>query len=226
MLFLLLFGLFEVSVTAAESAMPSDWAGFVAASDRSDDGLIMDVLKEADFETSVQMCTALAARKDPYAQDILLWMLSLFSKTAEYKTETRLRITMKAFFDDAPSPKVKQERIVANADFIDQLVKHVTRFRDPQLRDDVVRLLPSLPEQGRLSALMDVGSGLIDALKQADGRLSVSDTGLAYDYLALVQKIGNSDFMEPCLTISRLSRDSELTKKSRQVAISLTETSK
>jgi hypothetical protein len=175
-------------------------------------------LKEADFETSARMIEALGLRKDPYAEDVLSSLLSQYSKRSEYKTELLIRLAMKAIFDDAPDPTALRNRLVANADFIDQLVKRIAQFKDPQLRGSVVLLLPSLESPDRLAALMEVGVGIIEALKQTDGTLPAPDTGLAYDYLSIVQQMGNSDFMEPCLAVARLSRDSELRQKARQVA--------
>ena len=212
---LLLFSL--VGVCAA-SASATDWGAFVAASNRNDDGLILDLLKDADFATSAGMLEALGSRKDPYAEDILSWLLSRFSKTSEYKTEALIRLAMKAIFDEAPDAHALQERLAANADFIDQLVRNIARFKDPQLRGSIVRLLPRRQGPERLAALMEVGAGVIEALNQADGKLTDPDMGLAYDYLGVVRQIGNSDFMEPCLEIARLSRDSGLTQKARQVA--------
>jgi hypothetical protein len=200
------------------SAAAVDWGAFVAKSNRGDDPFIVDLLKDADLETRIQICEALGSRPDPYAEDILSWLLAGFSTSSEFKDELLLRIAMKALFDDARDEKSLQERLDANAGFLEELVRNIGKLTDPQLRGSILRLLPRLHAAGRLPALMEVGADLITALEQNGGRLSAPDTALANDYLATVQEIGGADFMEQCLQMARLSRDAGLTQKARQVA--------
>ena len=63
------------AAACAAAAYAADWSTFVAASNRADDGLILDILKDADFQTSSEICLAIGTRSDPYAADILSWLL-------------------------------------------------------------------------------------------------------------------------------------------------------
>lgn len=201
------------------SAHAADWGTFVALSNRRDDGLILDILKDADFQTSLEICLAIGSRSDPYASDILSWLLVGFSKTREYKTEHLIRLALASLFDPSQDGQQLQARLDANASVVSDLVRGIDGFDDPQLKGLIVRLLPRLGESDRLSALMKVGAGIIDHLGRAGGMLSPPDTGLAFDYLDVVLEIGNADFMEPCLSISRLSRDRAVIQKARQASV-------
>jgi len=209
---LLLFSL------CAASAQAVDWGAFVASSDRGDDRLILEIMEGADFDTRVQMCEALGSRKDPYAEDILSWLMARFSPSTEHESEVLVRLTMKSFFDEAPNDQVLRERLQANPGFIDDLVGSVAKWQDPMLKDSIIRLLPHLGDMNRLPALMEVGTGIVETLQRTAGNISAAETRLAYDYLAIVQAIGTPDFLEPCLAIARLSRDKDLTLKARQVS--------
>jgi hypothetical protein len=210
--FLLLFSTCAVSLTAM------DWEAFVAHSSRSDDGLILDALKQADLETSIQICQALGVRKDPSAEDILMWLLAGFSRSSGYKNEILLRVVMKSLFRSSQGDAALKDRLDANASFVDEIVNTIARFQDPQIKGEILRLLPRLPAANRLTALMETGAEVVRALQQDDGRLSPAENGLAYDYLATVREIGGADFMDQCLELARLSRDPILTEKARQVA--------
>ncbi len=207
------------AAACAAAAYAADWSTFVAASNRADDGLILDILKDADFQTSSEICLAIGSRSDPYAADILSWLLAGFSRTVEYKTEHLIRLALASLFDPAQGDQQLRGRLDANAAVVSDLVRGIDGFRDPQLRGLIVRLLPRLGEPDRLSALMKVGAGILDHLRQTGGILSPSDTGLALDYLDVVQEIGNADFMEPCLSISRFSRDQAVVQKARQASL-------
>jgi hypothetical protein len=200
------------------SAAAADYGSFVAASDRRDDGLILEILKDADLQTSVQICQAIGSRSDPYAADILSSLLAGFSKTGEYKTEYLLRVAMSSLFDPSHGDQELRARFEANAAVLEEMVTNIGGFQDPQLMGILVGLLPRLASANRLRALMDVGARIIDHLGKTDGALSAPDRGLAFDYLSAVQEIGNADFLEPCLAIARLSRDRVLVQKSRQVS--------
>ncbi len=209
---LLLFSVCSISAAA------QDWSVFVAASNRADDPFIIDMLKDADLETRIRICQALGSRRDPYAEDILSWLLAGFSTSSEFKDELLLRVAMKALFDDAPGAKALQDRLDANADFLNGLVENIGELKDPQLRGSILRLLPRLTAVNRLPALMEVGADLINALQQGGGWLSAPERALADDYLATVQGIGDPDFMEQCLQMARLSRDAGLTREARRTA--------
>ena len=206
------------------SAHAVDWAAFVANSDRTEDGLILDIMNGADFDTRVHICEALGLRTDPYAEDILSWLVARFSRSAEQETEVLLRVTMNSLFDEASSDQVLRDRIQANSLFIDELIKRMADFHDPMLRDSVIRLLPHVADGNRLSALMGVGAGIESSLRQ--GSISAAETALAYEYLTVVQQIGTPDFLESCLAIARLSWSKDLTEKAHQVARVLASTAR
>jgi hypothetical protein len=215
--------LLAVLSLCAVSAYSADWGSFVAASTSVDDELILGILQNADFETSLQICEALGERKDPHAADILSWLLAGFSEGGQYKTEYLIRIAMKSLFDPTIGDQALRDRLDANASVLADMVKGIDDFHDPQLEGIIVQLLPHLGGMNQLSALMKVGTGVIGHLQQAGGALLPPDTGLAIDFLAAVQAIGDADFLEPCLTIARLSRDEMVSQRARQVAHLLTD---
>ncbi len=219
--------LFAVILRAvASSAGASDWDSFVAASDRRDDGDIIALLRDADYQTSVDICRLVGSRADPYAADILSWLLAGFSRTADYKSELLLRFTMAALFDESRGDQAVRARIDANASVLDDMVKQIDRFQDPQLKGILVRLLPRHDSADRLRALMDVGSDIVGQLTRTGGDLTAPETGLAMDYLATAQQIGTQDFLEQCISISRLSRDPALVRAARETAKLLPERSR
>ncbi len=207
--------LVAIFTLCAAAAYPSDWATFVQASNRADDSLIISLLQDSDFETSSQICDSVGLRKDPYAADILSWLLAGFSKTGEYKTEYLLRRVMRSLFDQTLGDAVLRDRLDANASVLADMVKGIGGFGDPQLKGTIVLLLPRLGGADSLPVLMDIGKGIIGKLEQTGGNLSLPDTGLALDFLVVVQAIGSPDFLDPCLAIARLSRDQDLVQKAR-----------
>jgi len=207
--------LFSACVMSAEAI---DWGDFVAHSSRGDDSFILDELKDADLETSIQICQALGARSDPYAEDILSWLLAGFSRSSGYRNDLLVRVALTSLFEEGQGQAALQARLDANASFLDALVKNIRRFHDPQLTGMILRLLPRMAAMNRLTPLMETGADLVAQLSRNEGRLSTTENALANDYLATVQEIGGADFMEQCLEVARLSRDSVLTENARKVA--------
>ena len=205
-------------ILCAASACAADWGAFVAHSSRSDDALIVTIMRDADLETRLQICRALGARKDPYAEDILGWLLSGSSQASQQGDELLLRVAMKSIFDESLGEAALKERLDVNASFVEELGEDITRFHDLQLKGDILRLLPHISSGNRLAWLMEAGAGLVALLTRDGGLLSPAETGLAHDYLAAVETIGTADFSEQCLEMARLSRDRDFLRAAREAA--------
>ena len=72
-----------------------------------------------------------------------------------------------------------------------------------------------------MRALMVTGMDLVEELLRTGGTLSPQMTSLAFDYLAVVQVLGTSDFFDQCLSVSRLSRDTRVVEGARRAARAL-----
>ncbi|MGA2765814.1 MAG: hypothetical protein ABSG17_20910 [Spirochaetia bacterium] len=208
-------------VASIAPAWSGDWGPLVASSDRHDDGLIISLLDGADFQTKVEMLEALGTRKDPYAADIISWLLAAFSKTGEFRAEYLLRVTMRSLFGGGISDADLAARLDANAAVVDDLVNATGRFHDPQLKGTIIDLFPRLGSAGRsscMSALMETAAEIVSHLRESGGLLSSPDMALAFDCLAVIQEMGSADFLELTQEMARLSRDASLVKEARQVS--------
>jgi len=202
---------------SAACARAEDWNAFVVASDHGDDGVILELLRESDFQTQIGICESIGLRSDPDASALLSWLLSRFSATGEYRTDYLLRVAMRSLFDPSRGDEALRARLAANAGVVDDMVKHIGRFEDPQLKAIIISLPgPDAPDRRR--ALMEIGAEIADRLRRTDGHLSPPERGLALDYLAVTREIGDRDFLEPCIAIARLSRDQDLVRGARQAS--------
>ena len=114
---------------AAGAAFVGDWGDFTARSDRGADSLLISVMENGDFGTSFAICSSIGKRSDPYAADILSWLLSGYSTTRSYQTETLLRRALASLFDeDGPD---LSSRVSSNADVLGELVRTLETFKDP-----------------------------------------------------------------------------------------------
>ncbi len=212
------------ALLAAASALASaqDWGSFAAASGRADDPAILQALAEGDLSERTAICRGIGERNDPYAADIIGWLLGRNVGAEKAQVEILLRVLLQGLFDPARGPERLRSAAAENAGALGSMISRIDRWTDPQLKSPLVRVLPSLPAGDALPALLVVGSGLVDLLRSGEGLLSPGHTGLALDYLSAVESTKCTDALEQCAAIARLSRDKVLVERARAVAKGLT----
>ena len=215
-------GLFCALLLAVSTRGAADDLGtFAVRSDRADDPILLQSLEEEDFSTSVLICDAVGRRDDPYAADIIAFLLERNAGAEKVHVEILLRMLLRGLFDTSRGEQWVRSAITANAGVLDTMISRIDRWTDPQLTSSLVRLLPFLPASQALPALLTVGSGLVDRLESGEGLITSQETGLAMDFLATVERMRCRDSFDQCAAIARLSREKVLVDRARSVARSL-----
>ena len=81
-------------LSCARVAVAADWASFAANSSRADDPLLIDILQGSDLQGSIEICSALGARPDPYVGDVIEAVLLERTVPARAGAELLLRILL------------------------------------------------------------------------------------------------------------------------------------
>jgi hypothetical protein len=205
-------------LAASARAAADDLGVFALRSDRADDPFLMQALQDEDFSTQALICDGVGRRADPYAADIIGFLLERNAGAEKVHVEILLRMILKGLFDPARGEEKIRSAVAANADALGTMVSRIDRWTDPQLTSSLVRLLPFLPASQALPALLAVGSGLVHRLEAGAGSVPSQETGLAMDYLAAAEKMKCRDSFEQCAAMARLSREKVLVDRARSVA--------
>jgi len=202
--------------TAAAAA--GGWGDFVAASDSSLDPAIIAAFETGDFDTRLSICQAMGRRADPVAQSLLFHLIRVTSRGERHQAEHLLRALLESLFSPEGSPEALQQRYAANREALLDVEARWDTFADPQLRAILLRILPLFDKGQARPILMAAGSALIGMLEQAEGLLPPGETGLLLDFLAAVETIRDPDFLELCLSITRLSREKPVIDRARRAS--------
>ena len=194
------------------------WREFVLASDRSYDDVILMAFEGATLDEKLEMLTAVGERDDPDLGAYLdALLLRHTSKPAE--SEHLMRILLDtAFPRDVPLERLAT-RVEPNQPALLAAAARLATFSDPQLCAAIVRIIPILP--GGQADLLGLVDRLVDRMEEHDGLMDPRQSGLLLDALEAMRAIGSADFLEPVLSVARLSRERVVVERARAVALVL-----
>jgi hypothetical protein len=210
--------IFVFLIAAASPAAAQDWAAFAERSGRADDPLLVQALADGDFGERALICSGIGRRDDPYAADIVQWLLERNAGAGRFQFEILLRMLLQGLFDPARGDQRMRAAVTANAAALGAMIARIDLWTDPQLKSALVRLFPHMPAADVLPALLAVGSDLVHILESEKGLLPPQDMGLAMDYLAAVEALKAGDAFAQCAALARLSREKVLVDRARAVA--------
>ena len=205
----------------SQLAAAADWSTFALQSDHSEDPVILEAMDTQDFDAKLLLCQGVGRRADPFAGDIIDSLLARHTGAERFRAELLVRVLMQGLFDPARGEKAIRDRVAANRVALVEMTGHIDRWKDPQLTAELVRVLPLMDAREALSPLMEVASRLVDELRESRGAIASPDIALALDFLSAVEKMPGRDFLQPCIAISRLSREKVLVDRARRVVIAI-----
>jgi len=203
---------------AALPAAAQDWAAFAARSVRADDPILVQAIADGDFGQKALICGAIGRRDDPYAADVIQWLLERNAGTARAQVEILLRMLLQGLSDPARGAQRMQSAVSENSAALASMISRIDRWTDPQLKSALVRLFPLMPAADVLPALLVVGSDLVGILESGNGQIPFQETGLAVDYLSAAEAMKAGDAVAQCAAIAGLSREKVLVDRARAVA--------
>jgi hypothetical protein len=203
------------------AARASQWGAFVEASDSSLDPAILEAFRTGDFDTQVEICTAMGRRRDPLAAGLLSALLTDHARQSSYRSEHLLRLLLESLFAPRHGEQILRQRLDANREELLAAQSRWTTFADAQLKAALLRILPLFDPSLSLPVLMTAAKSLVEALEAGGGLLPPDQTGLVLDFLGATQQIATPDFLDPCLDIAQLSREKVVIDKARLVAASI-----
>jgi len=215
-------------LTCAQPLHAANWVTFAAASTRAEDPLLIQVLRESDFQERVDICSALAARKDVFISDVIESVIqertsgprggvSLGSE-ASAGAELLVRILVAPMADTSQPSDLRRARLAANQPALDLLLDRLETLEDPQLVAELVRMAPLMEPAGARRLLGRVASMTIGRLRASGGHPDARDTALLLDWVSIAAVVRGRDLLEPLVEISALTRDKAVVGAAREAA--------
>jgi len=194
------------------------WREFAFASDRSDDPIILDVLRDASLDERLEILEAVGERADPFLGAYLEdFMIRHTSRPSE--SEHLMRALLDAAFPRSMDLSLLSGRVAANQGALLAASARLPTFTDPQLCAAIVRVIPLLP--GGRGDLLGAVDRLAERLEREEGRLDPRENALLLDALEAMGRVGSPDYLEPALRVARLSREKVVVERAREVARAL-----
>jgi hypothetical protein len=203
---------------AAAIASPLDWRSFAASTDSGSDTAFFDAFVLGDTEIRLALCEGIGLRSDPAEGAIIDFIADGHRGNAAWDAVVFLRALLASVFDPSQPDEALRNRVAANASALDALFSRVGEWRDPQLVEALVNLAPLCAGSVRLTALVEVGNGIVHALETGSGLLMPQSRSLAFAYLRSVREIADGAFLFSCSEIARLSRDKDIVDAARLAA--------
>ena len=199
----------------------ADWRSFASESSRGDDPAILEALGSGDFEVRMLLCQGIGTRAEPFAADIIGSLRDRSIRHEGFRASLLLRVLLSGMFDPARGEAEIRARVAANQEILTDMAAHIGDYRDQQLTGILVRILPLLPSDTALSSLMVVGSRLTAELQSDQGVIPSQDIDLALDFLSTAARMKSQDLLDPCVVVSRLSREKVVVDAARQTVKTL-----
>ena len=218
--------LFFLLLTSAPALQAASWASIAAASTRADDPLLIQVLRESSLQDSIDLCSALGARKDPFVGDIIESLLQErtgYPQTGAHRADAELllRILLAPMADTTQPADGRRARVAANQSAVDLILGRLDELEDPQLIAELVRMAPVMEPVSARITLVRVAARVVGALRASGGRLDDRYIALAMDLVSSATAVGGRDLLEPLVQISTLARDKAVVDAARQAAQAL-----
>ncbi len=189
---------------------------WIKESDRRSNDIILEFIILEDLETGINAIKALKSREDTYVADIISSLIISHSHTRYYVEEYMLRLLLTQVFSSKLEISDLAERVNVNQDGFELLIKNLLQFENPQLKGEILRLLP-LTEEIYHTQAAAAGRELTNILKNQDGRITSDQLYFFLFFLEAVKVIGNPDLAEPCLSIYELTKDSRIADLAKRV---------
>jgi hypothetical protein len=202
------------------AAAAQDYASWVRYSDRGDNPLIVESIRQGDLTAGLEIAAAIGQREDLEIQEIILAVGEAIDPRPQWERELILRALLASVFPASLESSELEARLRKNRDGFDFLVAGLPRFT-LSLRREVIRLLGFLHPPEYVSALMSEGRRLADVLQTQQGRLNGEQAGLTLTYLATVGRIADPEFANIVLLILQRTRHLEVAEAARSLSRSL-----
>ena len=194
-----------------------DYASWIRYSDRADNPLIVEMIREADLNTALEIAQAVGLREDVCIRDIILEVGETVNLRPQWERELVLRMLLASVFSPGLDDEALEAALLENREGIDFLVAGLPDFT-LSLKREVIRLLGFLHPPEYAGPLMAEGRRLADLLTLQRGDLNGEQAGLTLMYLQTVQRVGNPEFSDVVLMILERSRHLEVAGAARAVA--------
>jgi hypothetical protein len=209
------FTLFHPEKVAAQ-----DYASWIRYSNRGDNQLIVEMLRQGDLSEALEIATAVGLREDAEIQEIVLAVGETVDPRPQWERELILRVLLASVFPDSLGSVELEAGLHKNRAGIDFLVDGLPGF-SLSLQREVIRLLGYFHPPEYSSALMAEGRRLADLLRLQRGELNGEQAGLTLTYLQTLERVGNPDFADLVLLIVERSRHLEVAEAARSASRSL-----
>ncbi len=197
-----------------------DYGSWIRYSDSRDNQLIVELIRQGDLTTGLEIAAAIGLREDPQVQEIILAVGETTDLRPQWERELILRALLASVFPPSLQDTELAERLGKNVEGFDFLVAGLPHFT-LSLRREVTRLLGFLHPPEYESVLMSEGRWLAEVLRNQQGRLNGEQAGLTLTYLETVGRIANPEFGDTVLLILERSRHPEVAEAARSVSRSL-----
>lgn len=194
--------------------------GWISATDRADNPLLIEYLMSGDFSESLQTIQEIGKRTDPYISDILAALQARFSSAQGYRQQQLLRSLLRAAFPPELAREELKQRLAANQEGLELLACELDGFELP-LRRESVRVLRSFGSAEFDRQILAQAGWCVCLLQEQQGRTDAEQGALILEILEYAGSRRNTVFLDPVLRILEATRDRTVAEKSLQTARAL-----
>lgn len=194
--------------------------GWISATDRADNPLLIEYLMSADFSESLQAIQEIGNRTDPYISDILAALQARSSSAQGYRQQQLLRSLLRAAFPPELATGDFRRRLEANQEGLELLARGLDGFMLP-LRRESVRVLRSSGSAEFDRQILGQAGWCVRLLQEQQGLIDAEQGAFILEILEYAGSRQNTVFLDPVLRILEATRDLAVAEKSLQTARAL-----
>ncbi len=189
---------------------------YISSSDRNDNEEILKILRELDFNTSIECAKALGSRTDKYVEDIIIGYLDTrVLKEKLYEKEHILRVILEYMFFSAGTDDDTRFVVLLNKAGVLFLCERLGKFSNSELKSKIILLSGYLRKEDISEYLILESDYLLKELKSNGGYFEKGIISEAVSFMRVSIGTGDPILFEQCLTIFEKARDRKFIKKTK-----------
>jgi hypothetical protein len=195
-----------------------DYTDVIRSTDRSHNDLIIRVITSVTLNERIKIIKALGQRDDPYIEDILYSLINQCAGRKKKENEYLIRVLFHGMFSPLLEEEMLLSRLLANKEVITNMIQHLHVFDDPMLKCQVLWIIPYFHDISLNSAVMSEGNRLLALCKKKNGMPGTLVDEEIIAFLELAAVVGNTDFLDICISFRNQSRTKQVVEKAREVS--------
>jgi len=209
---------FQIAMVLAVTAALNPLLCRAAEPPAMGNALAIMILANSDFGTRLELCREMGRRQDPGLSEVIAFLRYGLPPRAVTESESLLAALLAGLLDPAWGQDGVSRRFQANRAELEILLERLPDIQDPLLSAFLVKALLFIGDTMHGPSVLRLAGRYGERMANGSENLDPGGIQCVLAVLSYASELGTGDFLEPCVGISKSSRDGVLIRAARSAA--------